>query len=408
MFRDRTKLFLSYRRTISRDIPLTTSTQPYRDNFNDSSIQDPFYDESEKDTLIFGSRKNKKSMDSEDIEMKSVKPSKFEISNDLNNYLKQIEIDTKDLNSLYKQLIITNKHDKKQLESKIEDLNYKILINFEKCYVSIKKFENLAKNHEKLKLGYNNYDLEILNNLKLKNVSKIQTALIEFRNLQNNYINFLKDEDDELDNLINLKNFKNSNNIDEFSKQIIENTSSNGQPQQQLQQQQQQLQTNDPLLNQREKEINKLAMGILEISTIFKEMSSMVSQQGTLLDRIDYNLTNTSQDLNQANKELIKAQSYQKRSTKCKIIFFLVLCVFCLLLIFMLRPGGGKTKIIEKPGNNDKPTNDKPSDDRPSNERPNDDDKSSTDDSSDNVVNNEINHPNSNIDGTKAIGIELI
>ena len=56
-------------------------------------------------------------------------------------------------------------------------------------------------------------------------------------------------------------------------------------------------------------------------------MESMVIEQGTILDRIDYNLVNTVQDLKQADKELIKAHHYQKRSTKCKIIFFKSLCV---------------------------------------------------------------------------------
>ena len=41
-------------------------------------------------------------------------------------------------------------------------------------------------------------------------------------------------------------------------------------------------------------------------------MESMVIEQGTILDRIDYNLVNTVQDLKQADKELIKAHHYQK------------------------------------------------------------------------------------------------
>ncbi|KHC65350.1 syntaxin 16, partial [Candida albicans P75010] len=129
---------------------------------------------------------------------------------------------------------------------------------------------------------------------------------------------------------------------------ILNTTTTNFTNQQQQQQQQQvqvqlQLQhqqgnNNIQYLQQREREISKLAHGIIEISTIFKEMESMVIEQGTILDRIDYNLVNTVQDLKQADKELIKAHHYQKKSTKCKIIFFLSLCVFALLMIFILRP----------------------------------------------------------------------
>ncbi|KAK6878702.1 t-SNARE affecting a late Golgi compartment protein 2, partial [Candida tropicalis] len=98
-------------------------------------------------------------------------------------------------------------------------------------------------------------------------------------------------------------------------------------------------------------------------------MESMVIEQGTMLDRIDYNLTTTVQELKSADKELIKAHHYQKRTTKCKIIFFLSLCVFALLMIVMLRPGGSTKKIVvEKPvpapvTDPDRPTIDKPEND---------------------------------------------
>ena len=63
----------------------------------------------------------------------------------------------------------------------------------------------------------------------------------------------------------------------------------------------------------------------------------MVIEQGTILDRIDYNLVNTVQDLKQADKELIKAHHYQKDQQNVKL-YFLSLCVFALLMIFILRP----------------------------------------------------------------------
>ncbi|WLF77376.1 t-SNARE affecting a late Golgi compartment protein 2 [Lodderomyces elongisporus] len=439
MYRDRTKLFLSYRRTITRDIPPQRTTP---NPFSDLDPEDEDYDvlNSESENLIYSSRRrshqgsnsdrngkpgklgksnksgkfgktdntgNASKSSQDDVEMRPMIPTQFDIAKDLDLYLTVITRQIRELQNLYKQLIIINKSDmKKQIETQIEESNYQILKNFEKCYIGIKKFEYLAKNHEKLRLNYSLQDLEIVQNMRRNYANKIQVLMMEFRSLQGNYMNFLRDDDDEFERLINEKrnekmmrmrkshdgeNGANGINGDgtpedaeAFSKEFLQT-----QHQYQQQTQQQVHQNYDPLLEQREQEINKLAMGILEISTMFKEMENLVIDQGTMLDRIDYNLTSTVQDLKSSDKELIKAQSYQKRTTKCKIIFFLVLCVFALLMLFMLRPSSS-TKIIEKPGSSSSPQSQ--SDDIPSTG-----DKPA----------NEVNHPDTPIeDGSKPIDVE--
>lgn len=68
------------------------------------------------------------------------------------------------------------------------------------------------------------------------------------------------------------------------------------------------------MIRQREQEITKLAQGVLEVSSIFKEMQNMVIDQGTILDRIDYNLENTKVDLQNASQQLTRASHYQKNT----------------------------------------------------------------------------------------------
>lgn len=357
MFRDRTNLYLSYRRTI----PRKQVTLPHYGERFDSLDE-------EEAGLIGNRRKDSKYRDKAgSIEMKPIIPTMFEISKELDINLSMIKNEVNDLNSLYKKLIIVNKTEKKLIETKLDNLNYKILKDFEQCYILVKKFEYLQKNHQKLNLKFSQSDLEILMNYKKNYAGKIQENSLNFRNLQNNYIKFLRDDEDEFDNLLPNNSVlleeedrdnivKNNPNIEQYSQQILQQT---------------QLDPNSKYLMKRDQEISKLAMGILEISTIFKEMESLVVDQGTMLDRIDYNLQNTVQDLKQSDKELIKATGYQKRTTKCKIIFLLSLIVFALLIILFVKPHGS-TKIVEKPAtpNPEKPEN-RPSlnsDDGPVNE----------------------------------------
>lgn len=71
-----------------------------------------------------------------------------------------------------------------------------------------------------------------------------------------------------------------------------------------LRQQQSQRRTNDVAIAQREREIEDIAKGIIELSEIFKELQTMVIDQGTMLDRIDYNVELTRDRVKDAHVDL--------------------------------------------------------------------------------------------------------
>lgn len=379
MFRDRTNLFLSYRRTIPRNLHPTGSRFQSlveeeeglighrRVGSNRAKKSREYHDEAEEPTLI---------------ELKPIAPSIFDISSELDQHLVIINKKTNELGGLYKKLLITTYNEKSRLESQLEELNYEITKKFEACYVLIKKFEFLQKNYKRLNLKYNDNELSIIENFKKNYALKIQEKSLIFRNLQNNYIKFLRDEEDESDNLLGsrsnvisgssgslppaydiIMNEEESKNIEDYSKQILQQT------QHQI--------SNSQMLETREREISKIAMGILEISTIFKEMESLVIDQGTVLDRIDYNITNASHDLHESGRELTKAQGYQKRTTKCKIIFLLSLIVVALVIIVLVKPHG-TTKYVTRPET-------KPAPENPNSETPASDPNTQTDPNPDSV-----------------------
>jgi syntaxin 16 len=62
--------------------------------------------------------------------------------------------------------------------------------------------------------------------------------------------------------------------------------------------------SNDAVIIKREREINDIAKGIIELADIFKELQAIVIDQGTMLDRIDYNVERMSDNLKAADKEL--------------------------------------------------------------------------------------------------------
>lgn len=322
MFRDRTKLYLSYRRTIPR---------------NTSTANSGFGFAIDEDERLIESRRSKPRDNVEQnnsVELQTLPPSIFDIAKELDANLVDLKGKTHDLNSMYKNLLISNSSDRQIQQRRIETLNYEMTKRLEQCYVLTKKFDFIRKNHKKLNYIYSDTELLMIENYKKTYAMKIQDATLVFRNLQNNYMKFLNDEEDEeteqllhhVDHPNYVASEEESQRIESYSKQVLEqNQAQVGVP-------------NTKYLEAREKEISKLAMGILEVSTIFKEMEGMVVEQGTLLDRIDYNLANTVEHLKSSDQELFKAKGYQRRTTKCKLIFLLLLIVFALLLVVLIKP----------------------------------------------------------------------
>lgn len=322
MFRDRTKLYLSYRRTVPR---------------NTSSNNSGFGFAIDEEERLIESRKSKPRDNVEQnnsVELKALPPSIFDIAKELDASLVDLKAKTHELNSMYKNLLISNSSERQIQQRRIETLNYEMTKRLEQCYVLTKKFDFIRKNYKKLNYNYSDTELLMIENYKKTYAMKIQDATLVFRNLQNNYMKFLNDDEDEekeqllhhVDHPNYVANEEESQRIESYSKQILE------------QNQTQVRVPNTKYLEAREKEISRLAMGILEVSTIFKEMEGMVVEQGTLLDRIDYNLANTVEHLKSSDKELSKAKGYQGRTTKCKLIFLLLLIVFALLLVVLIKP----------------------------------------------------------------------
>lgn len=88
-------------------------------------------------------------------------------------------------------------------------------------------------------------------------------------------------------------------------------------------------------VQQREKEILRIVQSIQELNDIFKELSTMIVDQGTILDRIDYNVEQTSTHVEKGLDQLQKAAKYQKKSRKMLIIAVLFVAVIILLILLI-------------------------------------------------------------------------
>jgi len=87
----------------------------------------------------------------------------------------------------------------------------------------------------------------------------------------------------------------------------------------------------------RDKEIVGIAKSIEELGTIFKELAVLVIDQGTILDRIDYNMEAVVEHTKEGITQLERAETSQKNARPLKCIVFLVCLIAFLLLILIFK-----------------------------------------------------------------------
>lgn len=102
--------------------------------------------------------------------------------------------------------------------------------------------------------------------------------------------------------------------------------------------QQRMLHSNDAVIAQREREIEDIAQGIIELSDLFRDLQTMVIDQGTMLDRIDYNVERMNTDVKAADTEIKVASGYQRQTTKRKIILLLIIIIAGLFILLLIKP----------------------------------------------------------------------
>ncbi|XP_011165625.1 syntaxin-16 [Solenopsis invicta] len=90
------------------------------------------------------------------------------------------------------------------------------------------------------------------------------------------------------------------------------------------------------LAMEREEQIGSIVQSIADLKYIFKDLAVMVEDQGTILDRIDYNIEQTQVQVQEGYKQLKKADSYQKANKKLYCIVILAAAIIFLSFLFVI------------------------------------------------------------------------
>lgn len=321
MFRDRTNLYISYRQSYAHHPQLSTGGTGMLSRLSGETPDD------ERGLLTGEARPDEIA-----IEMDVLPPSWVDVSEEVDELLAEVKGKITRLQVLHKRNILPGFDDRTHDERQIEELTYDITSTLHQCQGLIKRFEQMTAG------ASTPAEQKMSANMKISLATRVQEMSTTFRKMQSNYLKALRSDSYPTERGPSPGLGGGSSSGGGGYDPVAEDAADVAMSQSALQESSRLAVVEDVNLRQREQEISKIAQGILEVAEIFRDMQTMVIDQGTLLDRIDYNIETMYTNVKGADKELVQATHYQKRTQKCKIILLLVLIIVGLIIILILKP----------------------------------------------------------------------
>jgi len=94
---------------------------------------------------------------------------------------------------------------------------------------------------------------------------------------------------------------------------------------------------NDNYLERRDSELGELLNSMSNLAATFSDLKNLVVEQGTVLDRIDYNIDVASTNTEKGKKHLINASEIQKKSCFKNIMLFLVFIIIIGSVLLIMK-----------------------------------------------------------------------
>lgn len=304
--------------------------EEYRTNFQNRFfhyLEQDIFDDTKRllnDSFLFVENRNTKLLNYDQIELQDLSynldnSNYVESYKKVNNILDDLLTNFASLKSFQQERIkpkfIDEEIENKKIDKEIDKITIKMMKKIKFCELLIKVIKS--------KKSESNTLLEkVKNNIKLYLITRIQNFSNEFRQNQQQHLKYLKEM-----GVITYNDNDNTNSSESFIDNKDEENKNF-------------LYTKEDDINlqikKRDEDINVLAKSISELSDIFKDLQSIVQEQGTILDRIDYNINLSYENTQQGLNSIKKAEEHQKESCfrNAILLLFFIIFVETILILF--------------------------------------------------------------------------
>ncbi|KAJ8696873.1 t-SNARE affecting a late Golgi compartment protein 2, variant 2 [Pleurotus ostreatus] len=305
--RSRTLLFLSYRDSTAR------SSRRSRSRID--SYPDPYaQDDDEREGLISSSGQPVHAA----IEVDALPPKWVDVADQVEDILAGTQAKITALEKLHAKHVLPGFTDRSLEEQEIESAATEITRDFRKCQALIQRIGTLAAStpHPFPPSPYNaqtnHHEALTAKNVQRGLAAKVQELSAAFRKKQRVYMEKLqghaiKNQDLLLaSGTISLKGSEGMSAVDE---DVEAAHSTQSQTQTQF--------TGNTDLQARDRELQEIAKSISSLAELFRDLSALVIDQGTLLDSVEYNIEQTAVNMQDAVRELNVATRYFEAAYLC-------------------------------------------------------------------------------------------
>ncbi|CAG8646057.1 16030_t:CDS:2, partial [Dentiscutata heterogama] len=216
------------------------------------------------------------------IELSVLPPNWVDIVEEVDDDISQIKSLIPTLESLHRKHALPGFDDRTEEEREIERLSSEITKLFKQCQQKIRRIADESR------IAASNQEETMSKNIQISLATKLQDLSTNFRKQQSAYMKKLKGVKVRSTGFFPIEN-------DESDEE-----QGFGFTNEQLAL----VESSEATISQREHEINEIAKSIQTIAEIFNELQALVIDQGTLLDRIDYNVEQMVTNVKGATREL--------------------------------------------------------------------------------------------------------
>ncbi|CAL5036380.1 unnamed protein product [Urochloa decumbens] len=184
------------------------------------------------------------------------------------------------------------------------------------------------KRLQKLSMKDSSEDSNVRKNVQRSLATDLQNLSMEFRKKQSSYLKQLrqqKEGQDGVDLEMSINGTKSTFEDDEFEDVGFTEV------------QMSKLKKSEAFTREREREIEQVVESVNELAQIMKDLSVLVIDQGTIIDRIDYNIQNVAASVEEGYKQLQKAERTQKKGGMVMCATVLVILIFIMIVLLILK-----------------------------------------------------------------------
>jgi len=245
------------------------------------------------------------------------------VVDELNRDIGSIRTKLSELTQDHGRHLLPGFNDEDDKEAKIKRMSTELTQLFKQCEQRMRHLqaENRKPGHD----GTSSDDL-VRKNILATSATQLQELHFQFRRQQKSYLNKLQGQ--QVDDSLDMGDVS-AASITAEAEAILDPRFDGDQMQM--------LESNERAIAERNAAVEQIMTSVVELQEIFKEIHVLVIDQGTILDRIDYNIEQASEKIAGAVKELDTADKHQKNSKVMLCIYLLLVLCMCMAVVLVIK-----------------------------------------------------------------------